>query len=387
MVAGKSGFVEIPSALSGKEAFLAFAPLKLNGWSVGLVYPRDELYAEIGELLNTVNLMGVVGTCLLLLVSFVVAAPISRPLVRMADATARVAEGNLEIDLSDINSKDEVGRLARAFTSMTASLKRYIRDLTEATAAKQKIESELRVASEIQKSRLPSVFPAYPDRSDFDVYAMMEPAKEVGGDFYYFFLVDDDHLCFCIGDVSGKGVPAALIMTLTIELIRDAASEGYTPDAVLKRANRHLCRGNDTCMFVTVFCAILDLRDGTLTYSNAGHDPALIIGKERGVRSLNPPGGPVLGIMEDATFTLDRIALLPEDVVLAYTDGVTEAFNPSDEQFSRERLIMALGRSGERTANGLIGEVLEAVRSFAQGVPPGDDTTMVAVKYEGRRDE
>ena len=322
----ESGFVEIGPALSGEEAFLAFAQIPSPGWSLGAVFPKKELLADMNSLHQKTVLLAVGGLLLLLVVSALVARSIARPLRRMAKATEKVAHGDLDIDLSDIRREDEVGQLARSFTAMAQDLKKYIKDLTETTAAKQRIESELSIAARIQRSMLPSVFPAFPHRDEFDIYAVMHPAKEVGGDFYDFFFLDDDHLCVVVGDVSGKGVPAALFMSVTKYLIEAAVGMDEPPDKALERVNRHLASNNESCMFVTIFMGILNVRTGEFLYANAGHNRPLLWDKDCEPSFLKPPGGPVVGIMDDAVFTMDRLTFTAGTVLLAYTDGVTEAF-------------------------------------------------------------
>ncbi len=214
---------------------------------------------------------------------------ITIPLRRMANATAKVASGELDLELPATRRHDEVGQLARASTNMTVDLKKYIHELTETTAAKEQIEGELSVAAEIQKSMLPSTFPAFPGRDEFDIYAVMDSAKEVGGDFYQFLLVDDNRLCIAIGDVSGKGVPASLLMAVTTSLLRSEAAEGILPDEILSRLNKHLVHGNDTCMFVTVFCGILNLSTGEFVYANGGHEPPFVVKPDHEVVPFRPP--------------------------------------------------------------------------------------------------
>jgi phosphoserine phosphatase RsbU/P len=274
--------------------------------------------------------------------------------------------------------------LARAFAKMTLDLKNYIRELTETTAAKERIESELGVAASIQRSMLPSTFPAFPDREEFDIYAMMRPAKEVGGDFYQFLLVDDNRLCIAIGDVSGKGVPAALLMAVTTSLIRIEAAEGIGPDEILSRLNKHLVQGNDTCMFVTVFCGILDLRTGELVYANGGHEPPFVVKPAHQALHLGPPGGPIVGIMEDMEFPLESLTLQPGDALFAYTDGVTEAFDTNEQLYSKERLGNELLAVCERPVQGIVEEIVKSVELFSKGTPQADDITIIGVKFNDR---
>jgi len=377
------GFTEIGPALSGEEAFLAYARIPSPGWTLGAVFPKKELLADMNSLHKRTVLVAAGGLLLLLVVSGLVAGSIARPLRRMAAATQKVSHGDLDINLSDIDRQDEVGQLARSFTAMAVDLKKYIKDLTETTAAKQKIESELSIAARIQQSMLPSVFPAFPNRQEFDIYAEMHPAKEVGGDFYDFFFLDDDHLCLVVGDVSGKGVPAALFMAVTKYLIEAAVGMDEQPDRALERVNRHLAGNNESCMFVTIFMGILNVKTGEFVYANAGHNPPVLWDAEREPRFFNPPGGPVVGIMDDAVFNMDRLTLTPGTVILAYTDGVTEAFSAEGTAFSDERLLKGVGPVREKPVNEITRVLLAEISAFCVGAPQADDITILALRFGG----
>ncbi len=380
----ESGFVEIGPALSGEEAFLAYARILSPGWSLGAVFPKKELLADMNSLHQTTVLVAAGGLILLLVVSGLVARSIARPLRRMAAATERVAHGDLDIDLSDIRREDEVGQLARSFTAMAQDLKKYIKDLTETTAAKQRIESELSIAARIQRSMLPSVFPAFPHRDEFDIYAVMHPAKEVGGDFYDFFFLDDDHLCVVVGDVAGKGVPAALFMSVTKYLIEAAVGMDEPPDKALARVNRHLANNNESCMFVTIFMGILNVKTGEFLYANAGHNRPLLWDKDCEPSFLKPPGGPVVGIMDDAVFTMDRLIFTAGTVLLAYTDGVTEAFSADGTAFSDERLLKVVTPVRQESVKEITEVLLADIASFCVGAPQADDITVLALSFGPR---
>jgi sigma-B regulation protein RsbU (phosphoserine phosphatase) len=267
---------------------------------------------------------------------------------------------------------------------MKGSLKDYIRKLTETTAAKERIDSELNIAHDIQMGLLPKKFPPFPARPEFDLYALMEPAREVGGDFYDFFPVDDTHLCIVIADVSGKGVPAALFMAMSMTLIRATAREGIPPDEVLFRVNNELSRENDSCMFVTTFCGILDTDTGELSYANGGHNPPLHIKHGGGVSWLPKSGSLMVGPMEGISYRRERLLMEPGDGLFLYTDGVTEAMNLQDEAFSDDRLernLSALQGSGIREyVNGIMADI----RSFTGEAPRSDDITMMMLRYNGK---
>ncbi|MBF0506938.1 MAG: PP2C family protein-serine/threonine phosphatase [Nitrospirae bacterium] len=277
----------------------------------------------------------------------------------------------------------EGGRLLDAFHSMRDSLKDYIRQLAETTAAKEKIESELKIASDIQMSILPRIFPPFPDRPEFDIFALIEPAKEVGGDFYDFFQVDDTHLCFTIADVSGKGVPAALYMAVTKTLIMSVAKEGITADRILMKVNDELSRDNDVNMFVTIFCGILDISTGEVCYANGGHNPPLVIRKDGDISFLGEAGGLVIGAFEGMTYTLEKLMLGPGDTLFMYTDGVTEAMNEKEELFSDERLERELASLNAVDIQRLVSGIMDKIIFFTGGAPQSDDITMLAVRFYG----
>ncbi len=256
----------------------------------------------------------------------------------------------------------------------TAALKKTI-------ASKERIESDLRVAREIQMDLLPKIFPPFPDRSEFDIYALIEPAREVGGDLFDFFFVDDDHLCFVIGDVSDKGVPAALFMARTKTLIKSLAGGAGSSGEILAAVNRELSVNNDAMMFVTAFCGILDVNTGQVGYTNAGHNPPLVIGPAKEPRFLEGTGDTALGIDEDLVFHQADITLAPGETLFMYTDGVTEAFNDREEEFSEERLRQTVTAHGGGAVKETARAVMGNVKAFTGDVPQSDDIAILALKY------
>jgi phosphoserine phosphatase RsbU/P len=377
----ESGFVDMGQGLTGRDSFLAYARVPSTGWSLGVVYPKSELFAEVTELHRIIGGVAVAGVILLASMSFLVARSIAGPLRRLARVTTKVAEGNLDIDLPVSARRDEVGQLWQAFGQMTEDLKKHIEELTRTTAAKERVESELSIAAQIQRSMLPSVFPAFPGRDEFDIHALMRPARAVGGDFYDFLLVDDRHLFVAVGDVSGKGMPAALFMSVTKYLVEAAVGEGSAPDEILRRVNVQLVRNNESCMFVTAFVGILNLEDGEFVYANAGHNPPLLLRPGRDMEFLERPGGPVLGILDDGAFSMSRIVLSPGAMLILYSDGVTEAFNVEDEAFSDKRLCQAMSSAGDKSAKEAAEMLLHGIDSFCAGAPQADDITIVTLVF------
>ena len=249
-------------------------------------------------------------------------------------------------------------------------------------AVKELIESELKVAREIQMSIVPKIFPAFPDRPEFDVYGILEPAKEVGGDLYDFFLLDDDHLCFTIGDVSGKGVPASLFMAVTKTLIKATANIAMTPDEILVKVNNNLCQDNDSGMFVTEFLGILHISSGEVVFSNGGHNLPYIIHPDGSYTPLKKTPGMALGVMEGLPYGCNSIKMNLGDSLLLYTDGVTEAMNSRGELMGEERLESVLKTLGHSSSREQTQKILEAIKDYASGFQQSDDITILALKYK-----
>lgn len=381
MVRGESGFTPY-TTINGIKSWLYYAPVAATGWTLAAVFPEMELFAEVRALTITVALMGLGGIVLLAAAVALIARSITTPLHVLAEATENIASGNFNAELPPVRSHDEVGKLTQAFIVMNNSLKEYIKDLTETTAAKERIQSELKVATDIQASLLPRLFPAYPDRPEFDVFASMDPAKEVGGDFYDFFFIDKDNLCFLIADVADKGVPAALYMMVAKTLLKTEGQRLGEPDQILTCVNNALAVDNESCMFATVFCAILDTRSGEVRFANAGHNPPLLINRQ-GTRYLALKAGFVLGPMADSAYECERITLHPGDTLFLYTDGVTEAKDPDDVLYGESQLRHDLAHGPQEDLTEMIHAIRAAVSRHANGAEQSDDVTMLAIRYRG----
>ncbi len=384
MIQGREGFAECSSVYTGLKSLLYFAPVPSTGWSVGVMIPKNEIYADIAFLNRTVFLIGVIGFSILFLVVVGISRSITRPLYSLVGTTNEIAKGNLDVSLPRVKINDEVGQLSHSVDTMRLALKEYISNLTETTKAKERIESELKIARSIQMNFLPKHFPPFPERQELDIFAVLEPAKQVGGDLYDFFLLNDEQLFFSVGDVSDKGVPAALFMAVTKTLMKGIAEQGLAPSDVLARVNNELCQGNDSSMFVTLFCGILNLRSGELHYSNAGHNPPLLLRLGQEPEWLSLPPGLVLGGMEDMVFQTRQIEMQPGDRLLVYTDGVTEAMNANQELYSAERLQQEVKVINSEDPQELIAGIQESLRVFTSGQPQSDDITIMALLYKGQ---
>ena len=333
------------------------------------------------------NVMGItvlaVALFLLAYIGFLRREVVS-PILTIAGEARRFAEDSVaRLDLLEqVRKKDEIGALARAIGKMETDIVQYVENLTAVTAEKERIGAELNVATQIQADMLPRIFPPFPERDEFDIYATMTPAREVGGDFYDFFLVDRDHLAVVIADVSGKGVPAALFMVIAKTLIKNHAQTGMEPGRVFEAVNNQLCENNEAGMFVTAFLGILELPTGRFTYVNAGHNPPLAALGGRPYDWLPSKRGFVLAGMENMSYRQQEIVLRPGDRVFLYTDGVTEALNPENALYSETRLQAFFNGAA------LEGKPLEEqlallhrdIAGFAAGAEQADDITMLLIQ-------
>ncbi len=287
-----------------------------------------------------------------------------------------------------IHTGDEIESLAVIFGAMEQDISEYIRNLTAVTAERERIGAELNIASQIQSGMLPNIFPPFPERREFDVIASMKTAKEVGGDFYDFFLIDDDHLALVIADVSGKGIPAALFMMACKIIISNVSSLGVNdPGKILEKVNEHIMKNNPAEMFVTVWLGILEIKTGKLTAANGGHEYPCLMRAGGQFELLKDKHGLVLGAMEESRYTSYENQMNPGDRIFVYTDGVTEASNENNELFGTDRLLEALNSDPAAQGNGLMENVSGAISAFTGTAPQFDDITMLAMQYNGGNED
>ena len=295
-------------------------------------------------------------------------------------STGEDGEEHSAISKLNIRTGDEIQALYEAVKKMEIDIDQFIVHISTITAEKERIGAELNVATQIQADMLPRIFPAFPERPEFDIYASMTPAKEVGGDFYDFFLVDDDHLAMVIADVSGKGVPAALFMVIAKTLLKNAAQTGLSPGAVLEKVNNQLCENNEAEMFVTVWLGLYQISTGKLTAANAGHEYPAIRRSGGGFELVKDRHGFVLAGMENARYREYELELGPGDTLFVYTDGVAEATDGANTLYGTERMLSALNAAPERCPEELLAAVRSDIDRFVGGAPQFDDITMLAVQ-------
>ena len=283
----------------------------------------------------------------------------------------------------NIHTGDEVENLSKVMGDMETQLAEYIEDLTRVTAEKERIGAELNIATQIQADMLPRIFPAFPERNEFDLYASMTPAKEVGGDFYDFFLIDDDHIGLVMADVSGKGVPAALFMVIAKTLIKNRAQLGESPAEILNNVNQQLCEGNEAQLFVTVWLAVIELSTGRGIAANAGHEHPVLCRAGGNYELVTYRHSPAVATFDSIRFREHPFELYPGDRLFVYTDGVPEATAANNDMFGTDRMLAALNRDREASPEALLQNVREDINSFVGEAPQFDDITMMCFRYFG----
>jgi sigma-B regulation protein RsbU (phosphoserine phosphatase) len=359
--------------------YLRFGRYMDNGWLLSVQIPKTEIFTEVEEQNNRFSLLiALAAAAMMGIAYFLISKFINAPIKRLTQDVSQLALGNLDATV-EIDSNDELGLLAKAFNKMTGDLKKSIEENVRERAEKERIGAELGVAAAIQASMLPNIFPPFPERTEFDLYASMLPAKEVGGDFYDFYLIDKDNLAVVIADVSGKGVPAALFMMITKTMLKDS-SPGKCLKDIFESVNNKLCEGNKADMFVTAFMGIYNIPDRKFAFVNAGHNPPLIKKHGGGYEFLETEPGYVLAWMKNAKYTEKKISLEPGEVLFLYTDGITEAMNQRKELFGEQRLLAALNANGDSPLKDLLPIVKQEVDNFADGTEQADDITMLVLK-------
>ncbi len=402
----KNGVVSVGE---GEDAeYIAFATIDSTDWTLCILSPvssviqpavtiRENIDQNTESVVFTVSqgIMTVIQSCLLLsalILLFVTlftgkfSRRISDPLKKLEEDVRQISGGNLDSRTS-VSTNDEIGSLANSFNLMTDSLQQYIADLKEVTAKEERIAGELSAAANIQASMLPTDFAAFSEGRVFDLFAAMDPAKEVGGDFYDYFMIDDTHLGLVMADVSGKGVPAALFMVIAKTLIKNRALMGGTPSEILSYVNEQLCEGNAEELFVTVWLGILDLKTGQGLAANAGHEHPVIRRAGGKYELVVYRHSPAVAAMEGMRFKEHAFELHPGDSLFVYTDGVPEATNAKNELFGAERMLSALNIAPDRKPEAILKSVRESIDNFVGDAPQFDDITMLGFFYRGPEEE
>lgn len=393
----------IKATVDGTPSYLNFARLEETKWKICILINLDEIIepanntkAEIDTathtaqeeiqdtlrqvITNYVIMFAAVGIVVIVL-SFAISGQISRPIQKLAEIADKIGKGDLKVK-AEVDSNDEIGELARTINSMTDDLRSHIKELTAITADKERIKTELDVARNIQASMLPCIFPAFPKMKQIDIYATMSPAKEVGGDFYDFFLVDPTHLAIVMADVSGKGIPAALFMVIGKTLIKDHTQPGIELGDVFGKVNDLLCEANSEGLFITAFEGVLDLTSGEFNFVNAGHELPIIYREGEGFKPYKIRPGFVLAGMEGIRYKAGSLTLNEGDRIFQYTDGVTEATNSRNELYGMNRLEAVLNSNVDSAPKVLLENIKADIDSFVGDAPQFDDITMLCLDFK-----
>ena len=340
-------------------------------------YAKQKLYKNIFMLIP----ISVILLLLLLALFIILNDKLFLQLNKLIRLSAKATEGDLDVHKQiseDLKGKDEIGELGQSVSQLINQLSTVRHSLK---SRQKQLDSELNIAKDIQMSMIPLTFPPYPDRAEFDLFAKLFPALQVGGDFYDFYFLDQDHLCFVIGDVSGKGVPAALLMAVCRTLLKARAQDDLSPASIITHINGEISKENPNCMFITIFLATLNINTGHLIYTNAGHNPTMLRTKDREVRFLEDIHGPAVGAMEGFAYESSSLNLKTGESLILYTDGVTEAHNPDNEMYSEERFTNFIKNHDFSSAKKVMEDLFTELKNFEQDRPPFDDTTALCLKY------
>jgi len=367
--------------IDGKDSYVFYKPLGKTGCSMAIVCPEGDIFGGFDSLRRTIMTIVAIGLLLMFYFFIRIITRELKPLRRLAHEAESIASGQFDTPLPDFQRIDEIGQLSHSFGNMQQSLVKYIEELKDTTAQKASIERDLRIASSIQMGMLPEKFPTKADRDDVQLFASLTPAKEVGGDLFDFYF-RDEKLFFCIGDVSGKGVPASLFMAVTRSTFRTVSAHESMPDRIVMTMNKTIADMNKTHMFVTLFVGMLDLPTGRLHYCNAGHDAPLLVGA--GVGELPCDPNIPVGFMPKWKYSLQEAQIFTGTTIFLFTDGLTEAMDANNEQFLMERVNNVAKQAlvhGQQEPRLLINQMIDAVHLFVGDAEQSDDLTMMAIQY------
>lgn len=377
MLAGKNGkkLIDIEKTVS----YVFYSPLKRTGWSMGIVVPKAAVL-QPGFVLGAIILavMGLGLLAIFLVCRFTIHFA-TKPLTYLSDSANEVAKGNFDTPLPSIKYNDEIRQLRDSFRKMQQSLAKYVERLKTSTAQNASMESELNIARGIQMEMLPKTYPPYPERKDIDIYGSLTPARAVGGDLYDFH-IHDERLFFCIGDVSGKGVPASLVMAVISAQFRTLSANEDQPHRIVKAMNTTMVGRNDSMMFATLFVGVINLKTGELRYCNAGHDSPVIV-SEQSYELLPVDTNVPIGIVPDWTYTQQQTTIQSGSTIFLYTDGLTEAEEKDQKLFGEKRMLETIEAGKTSDPETIINNMTNAIRLYVGDAEQSDDLTMLAIRY------
>lgn len=379
MLAGYTGTALIK--LDGKPVYTFYTSIPHIGWSIGNVCPPAIILKELDTISKNLIFVSLAGMLILFFIIYVIIRRLVNPLAQFSQSARVIATGRFNVKLPEVHSHDEIKTLHDSLAYMQQSLFDYVIKLRETTASKERIESELFIAREIQMGMVPKTFPPFPGRHDVDLYAILQSAKEVGGDLYDFF-IEGDRLYFIIGDVSGKGVPASLFMAIARSLFRTISRKIDSPAEIVTEMNNSISENNESNMFITLIVGILDLKTGTLKLCNAGHNPPALILPDGSVSLMEMKKHLIAGIMPDYVYSDDIINLEKGTKIFLYTDGITEAENISKDLYGEKNLIKTLAANTHQDIHAMVNTIICSVAYHVQMADQSDDITILAIHYE-----
>jgi phosphoserine phosphatase RsbU/P len=383
ITAGIQGVAYVRSSKTKEDYIMYYRPIPDIGWTICLTIPEKEFLADLYTMNSRILLIILIGLLIMILIIRFLADRITRPIVHLAHTAEAVGQGNFDVSLPRKVTGSEMKELYTAVESMKNDLKRYVHDIKETTAEREKYESEINVAHDIQMSIVPRLFPPFPDRRDLDIFACINTAGAMGSDFYDFFFIDKDFLCIALGEVSGKGIPASLFMAVTRTLLRSVAQSQSKPDDILQRINSDLCEDNTTGMSVALLVGILNVKTGKILYSNAGHQPPAVLRKSGQVEWILNKHGDSTGVNPEIQYSADTFELRPSDQLILYGDGVVRALNPEDLPFGQDRLEACIKTYQGKNPKELTNIILNCVNQFTEGHEQSDDFALLCLSYLG----
>lgn len=368
-----------------QDAYIAFLALDVQGWTMGFAFPEEYVTKEIIEYGIFSRIVIIAGSIIIIIFILLFSRVLSKNFTSLSKTSESLASGDFDINIPHMARLDEIGIIARSFEKLRNDLMVYIDKLKKETAYNERISKEIEIASAIQKQSLAKDLKGIKENEGFSINARLIPAKIVSGDFYDYFLIDNDNLYFAIGDVSDKGIPASLFMMVTKYILKLLAKRDLSIEKIMEYANRELCEDNELSIFITLFCGILNLKTGALTYCNAGHNPPYLVDSDGFIEELDSQKNMALGIMTDITFQPSYKDLKRDDLIFAYTDGLTEARGEKMNIYGEERVIKLLEKYKDFYPKEIIDFIIEDNNIFSCKKDQFDDITIIGLKYHGRK--
>ena len=380
MMAGETGSFEMKDVVKNESSIYYYEPILSTSWSVVVVFPKFELFRQLYSTTFILGIVGLVGFLLILIFTIAILKRQTKPLRELSAAAKEIGHGKFDVPMPVIHTHDEVGVLNDSLRNMQEELKSYIKNLVKTVKEKERIEGELQVAQKIQMGYLRRDFTGFAENMDLEISALLKPAREVGGDFYDFFKISENKICIAIGDVAGKGVPAALFMSVALTLTRSGNYTKSSLATVVGKINNELCKQNDDSYFITAFFGLLDVGTGELIFCNAGHNYPYLL-KKSDLFEIQATHGPALGVIGEQKYKTGKLKLEHNDMIFLFTDGVTDAENVNKQFFDKTRLEEALRMDLLKKPIEITQGIYQDIRKFTAGEAQFDDMTIMVLKY------